>query len=147
MPEDTYVASARVLDTKRLGKQRVEAKQIFLSLTDPEYGWKHHPAVKMWRGHEGSLLVYGMAVCREWTSRGHGDTLLEYFHGEILNSSYAEHDSFPPWIGDERFHEAHRSNLMRKDPEWYSQFYSHVPTDIPYFWPTKEADYVQYYEA
>lgn len=147
MPEDTYLASARVLDTKRLGKQRVEAKQIFLSLTDPDYGWKHHPAVKMWSGHEGSLLAYGMTMCREWVSRGHDDTLLEYFHSEVLMSPYAENDSFPPWVGDRRFHQAHQSNLMRKDPEWYAQFYSHVPDDIPYFWPSKEPDYAQHYAA
>jgi len=51
-----YKLSASVLDMKRLGKQRVEAWQIVQALTVPEYGWKNHPAVKMWRGHVPSLI-------------------------------------------------------------------------------------------
>lgn len=40
---------ARVLDNKRLGKQRVEAIQILnvlLGVTQTK-GWRNHPAVKM----------------------------------------------------------------------------------------------------
>jgi hypothetical protein len=144
MPEDTFLASARVLDNKRLGKQRVEAKQVYLALTDPDYGWKHHPAVKMWAGHESALLLYGYAKCEEWVYRGHEDSLMEWFESRF--ESYTTW-YYPPWMCDQRFHLAHQSNLMRKDPEWYSQYYSHVPNDIPYFWPTKEADYVSYYAA
>lgn len=144
MPEDTFLNSAYVLDDKRLGKQRVEAKQIYLSLTDPDYGWKHHPAVKMWAGHEGALLMYGYAMCEQWARRGHKDTLLDWFGERIENWATWV---YPPWMCDLRFHRAHQSNLMRKDPDWYSQWYAHVPTDIPYFWPTKEPDYAFYYSA
>lgn len=41
----------------------------------------------------------------------------------------------PPWLGDERVHASHRSNLLRKDPVWYGQFdWTDNPTD-PYVWP------------
>lgn len=144
MPEYTFKDSAKVLDTKRLGKQRVEAKQIYLSLTDPDYGWKHHPAVKMWAGCEGSLAMYGYAMCQEWIYRGFDDTLLPWFEDKIHDhTSWA----YPVWMCDPQFHRSHRSNLMRKDPDWYSRWYAGVPDDIPYFWPTKEEKYADLIRA
>ena len=147
LPESSFTDSASVLDDKRLGKQRVEAMQIYLSLTNPHYGWKHHPAVKMWRGHEGSRLWYGQIVCVEWRFRGYEDNLYRWFYERIHNSPFACRDTLPPWVGDKRFHLAHRSNLMRKDPIHYSQYYAGVPDNLPYFWPTKEADYEHHFLA
>lgn len=147
LPESSFTDSASVLDDRRLGKQRVEAKQIYLSLTDPDYGWKHHPAVKMWAGHEGSLLWYGQIMCVEWRLRGYEDTLYTYFLEAIHNDPLAHRDTLPPWVGDSRFHLAHRSNLMRKDPIHYSQYYAGVSNDLPYFWPTKEPDYEHYFSV
>ena len=40
----------------------------------------------------------------------------------------------PPWIGDERLHSSHRSNLLRKDEKFYSQFNWTEPHDMPYYW-------------
>ena len=53
---------------------------------------------------------------------------------------------YPPWLGDSRFHDSHKSNLFRKDPEYYSVFGEEVPHDLPYFWPTKEPDYQDDYD-
>ena len=59
--------SAKCLDTKRLGKQRVEALQIFECLMVKETRWKNHPAVKMWKGYEGFLLYeYLNKILNEW---------------------------------------------------------------------------------
>ena len=41
----------------------------------------------------------------------------------------------PSWLGDLDFHASHRSNLLRKDPEWYGQFGWNDPHDLPYVWP------------
>ncbi len=59
LPYPDFEASARVLDDRRLGKQRVEALQVLRALTRAQYGWKHHPAVRMWAGHEEALAAYG----------------------------------------------------------------------------------------
>ena len=40
----------------------------------------------------------------------------------------------PDWIGDERIHKSHRSNLLRKDGEFYKQYGWTEPTDIEYHW-------------
>ncbi len=74
LPFADFAASARALDDRRLGKQRVEALQIVRALTRETYGWQHHPAVRMWRGYEEALGSYGIVVCREWRRRGRADT-------------------------------------------------------------------------
>ena len=43
-------------------------------LTTPGYGWRHHPAVGMWRGHPEALGSYGVTVCRTWFARGFADS-------------------------------------------------------------------------
>ena len=41
----------------------------------------------------------------------------------------------PEWIGDDRVHASHRSNLLRKDFSFYSKFGWSESSDMPYFWP------------
>ena len=64
LPYADFAASAAVLDKPRLGKQRVEALQVLRALTYPTYGWKRHPAVRMWAGFERGVAACGLAVCR-----------------------------------------------------------------------------------
>lgn len=131
LPYSYFYDSAECLDNKRLQKQIVECKQIYLALTEPTYGWKNHPAVKMWAGYEGSLCEYALNCVYTWEGR--------YHKRHSLNSFFLlriEHKPFPKWIGDPRFHDSHKSNLYRKDPIHYHKF-SDIGPDIPYFWSTK----------
>lgn len=132
LPLPELSASARVLDRARLGKQRVECKQIYLALTDPAYGWQNHPAVRMWKGHHQSLALYGLCVCQEWRNRGYNDTLLPWFK-ERCDNILSSH--LPSWFGEPTFHLSHRSNLLRKQPSWYRTFWPDDPDDLPYIWP------------
>lgn len=138
LPDPSYATSASMLDYRRLGKQRVETKQILLALGKSEGGWVNHPATKMWRGHELELSKYGLAMCKEWVERGYSDTLGQYFLA--MRDAYEAdgHPSIPPpWLGDEKFHASHRSNLLRKDPMFYAQYgWSETP-DLPYVWPVE----------
>jgi hypothetical protein len=127
------------LDDKRLGKQRVETIQILNALIKPGInGWRNHPAVKMWRGHELALCNYGIWVCFAWVQRGFKDSC----YGKIQQIAYdyiKEHPNVyahePPWLGNEELHASHRANLLRKDPDWYGQFgWTEDPT-LPYVWP------------
>lgn len=122
-----------MIDTKRLGKQRVEAMQLLNVLSNPEAkGWRNDPATKMWRGYEHALCEYALAICNEWTSRGYKDTVAENIRARL--SQFPE-TGLPPWLGNPEFHSAHRSNLLRKDPEFYRQFGWNEPEDLPYIWP------------
>ena len=43
--------------------------------------------------------------------------------------------TLPKWLGDESFHLSHQSNLLRKKPEHYGQFFMGIPNNLPYVWP------------
>jgi len=47
-----YDQTAKCLDVKRLGKQRVETYQILKALLGESKGWRNHPATRMWEGYE-----------------------------------------------------------------------------------------------
>ena len=131
LPYPSFAQSARCLDNKRLGKQRVECLQILRALTLPSYGWQNHPAVRMWQGYEQCLRNYGLTICDEWFARGFKDTCKEKIAGMILPIHLMQ----PSWLGSASFHASHRSNLLRKDSEWYGQFGWAESDDLPYVWP------------
>jgi hypothetical protein len=159
LPYPSFRESARCLDYRRLGKQRVECKQLLLALGVPvgehqpkPTTWINHPAARMWRRHELSLALYGQVVCREWRERGYKDTLLDQFKAaydwlqELRWDADAGryvygvngHITYPNWIGYDRLHASHRSNLLRKDATHYGQFGWQEPADLPYWWPTQQ---------
>lgn len=127
LPVPDFDESACVLDWRRLGKQRVEALQILRALEDPGYGWQNHPAVRQWRGFTAALRLYKNAMIREWVRRGYRNTM-------ALSASGGR-PKMPPWLGHAGFHLSHRSNLLRKDSAWYTQFGWRIRNDLPYLWP------------
>ncbi|HEY2279438.1 MAG TPA: MSMEG_6728 family protein [Streptosporangiaceae bacterium] len=145
LPYPGFEESALALDTRRLGKQRVETLQIARALTRPGHGFRHHPAVRMWRGYEEALGAYGVAICREWRRRGYADTCEVKIMDDLTAAGVpvpvrAEPElraagGLPPWLGDEALHRSHRSALVRKDPEFYGPQFGDVPADLPYVWP------------
>jgi hypothetical protein len=147
LPYPDFDATAAALDDRRLGKQRVEALQILRALTWPVYGWKHHPAVLMWRGYEEALGAYAAAICGEWCRRGHADTCEVKIMTELAGAgvavpprtqaALAATGALPPWLGDDGFHRSHRSALLRKDPEWYRPRFGDEPDDLEYTWPVR----------
>lgn len=159
LPYPDFAESAKVLDRQRLGKQRVEAYQIIRTLMAGEKaGWANHPAVKMWRGHGVALLAYLLVVCDEWTSRGYKDSVREKVLDEVstklgmdpegleANARQellgghigAPYGGLPAWLGDPAFHASHRSNLLRKAPDWYEQFGWTESHDLEYVWPVQD---------
>ena len=138
LPYSGFQASARTLDRQRLGKQRVEVYQLLRALNGESKGWVNHPAARMWRGHERTLVVYGTTICGEWKARGYVDNMQarigEYFY---KFSDSADHP--PSWLGDPNFHLSHQSNLVRKSPEHYRTNFPGVPDDLPYVWPVYES--------
>ena len=133
LPYPEYDKSAQCLDFRRLGKQRVECMQILRTLRGKSEGWKNHPACKMWKGYENSLVDYGVAICSEWCKRGYIDNVCGL---EIISCYDLSSDSIlPSWLGNKQFHDSHKSNLLRKMPGWYSTFLWDVPNDLKYFWP------------
>jgi len=146
LPYADFERTARVLDLKRLGKQRVECIQVLRGLTRPGYGWRHHPAVRMWKGHEEALGRYAFTVCEVWVERGFGDTCAATIGVDLreagVDSVRSEEElrkagAMPSWLGDPAFHRSHQSALVRKDPEHYRPLFPDVPADLEYVWPVR----------
>lgn len=128
--------TARHLDRQRLGKQRVEAIQIARTLLNPEAkkGWVNHPAVKMWRGWEGCLVwEYLPAMIKEWERRGYNGPKCKE-HLTELKAMISPSREHPSWITEE-FITSHKSNLIRKNSEYYQPLFPNVPENLEYIWP------------
>ena len=128
LPFADFKKSVEVLDYRRLGKQRVETFQvlnILLGRTESK-GWVNHPVTKMWRGYEEAMKMYQNITISEWIRRGYNNNMSL----ESVNESAVV---MPFWFGDERVHRSHRSNLLRKDFGYYSQYFDE-PVDLEYYW-------------
>ena len=112
-----------------LGKQRVETFQVLNVLLErtTTKGWRNHPVTRMWAGYEEALKLYQNFTILEWIDRGYNNNMKfeQIDHKNIL---------LPPWFGNKEFHRSHRSNLLRKDYEYYSQYFDE-PSDLEYYWP------------
>ncbi|SFB90782.1 hypothetical protein SAMN04487968_102247 [Nocardioides terrae] len=148
LPYADFDRSMAVLDRKRLGKQRVEAIQVVRGLVRPGYGWRHHPAVKMWSGCLEALGAYGLAATRAWVEAGFADTCAGTIRADLATAGVvhvrgqaelAEAGELPDWLGDPDFHRSHQSSLLRKDPDHYGPLFPGVPDDLPYVWPPGRA--------
>jgi len=165
LPYQDYERCARVLDHLRLGKQRVEAKQILLALLQGDevakpvvsgsgpivWGkipdplprdlrlaatpWLNHPAVKMWRGYECSLARYGMAMCAEWLRRGFEENLFDFFSDKADKLWPGQGEPNKPAWLNEAFCSNHRARLLDKNPEFYGKFGWTEEPTKTYFWP------------
>ena len=132
LPYSNFKKSAESLDYRRLGKQRVEAMQIYNVLTDKNRGFANHPAVKMWEGYNGALAEYHNVIITEWIKRGYVNNM-KYI---IYEDKY----EYPWWLGNEDFHRAMRGRLIDKLSEFYLPKF---PNDQgfnngKYLWPVNE---------
>lgn len=117
-----FEASARCLDNRRLGKQRVECLQILQTIkkiqnTTPDkrktIPWANHPAIKMWEHYAFDLQCYAAAICVEWTNRGFKDTVRDKVRNIVFTGVYYA----PYWLAEIALARSHQSNLLRKAHE------------------------------
>ena len=142
LPYEDFKDSFKVLDNKRLGKQRVEAYQIISAITGrpkkdgtPYKGWINHPCSVMWRPYVNALKLYYNDCIDEWKSRGFKNTM-EY---ETIEGEF----KMPHWLGFERFHSSHRANLLRKDIDYYSKHGWLEDPEDPYVWLDKDGKWYE----
>ena len=126
LPYADFQKTAKCLDDKRLGKQRVECLQILKAIYIPDYGWRHHPAVNMWKDYPHALQSYMNTCIREWIDRGFKNTMAIEKLDRFIE--------LPQWLGNATLHASHRSNLLRKDKQFYSKFKWKENDCMPYYW-------------
>ena len=154
LPYPDFRKSVASLDNKRLGKQRVEAKQIIDAIATGTR-WQNHPACIMWMENIEALAYYYNCCLDEWISRGKNNTMpyyeidCRYSHCE--KSSPHTHDQscfdIPWWVGWNHFHYSHQASLTRKFPDYYKFDIPEYYINRGYVWPSKlEPEWKDYYD-
>ena len=121
IPVEDPLAIAKILDSKRLGKQRVEAKQIINIITNKAVSeaWKNHPAVLMWKPYPNELKYYYNIMVKEWINRGYKNNMTLYNVKSPIHM---------PWfMYCKPVTLSHQASLLRKNYSHYHKFFK-VPT-------------------
>lgn len=140
LPYPDFSESLRCLDQKRLGKQRIEARQIYNSLTGVTEGWRNHPAVVMWEDNVDALALYFNLSVLHWIMRGYQNTM------PLIQLKDSYKIELPSWVGDPEVHASHRGRLIEKLPEHYNQFkWTEAPIskEQGYVWPGSSSSYLR----
>lgn len=144
LPYADFEKSAKALDYKRLGKQRVESLQIINAIEGnprkdgkPYKGWINHPCSVMWKDYVPALKYYTNIMIAEWILRGYNNKM------EFYQTNPFEELVMPHWLGNEEFHSSHRANLLRKDYSYYSKFGWKEDPNSPYVWQDEENKWYQ----
>jgi hypothetical protein len=139
LPYSDFAKTASVLDNKRLGKQRVEAKQIIdiIEKLKPNtaklnpIAWGNHPAVRQWIGYANALKSYYNCIVKEWIARGFVNNMKLY--------KLPKHITMPWFVNSLAFTTSHQAALLRKLPTHYEKYFT-VPKQYlqhTYLWPSK----------
>ena len=119
--------SMACLDSKRLGKQRVECLQILNALQGKSKGWRHHPATLMFRGAEEALKIMGDWAIAEWVKRGYKNNMEPFSNYPTGKWASVPQEFLPEWYSNKKLRtqvkESHRLNLMRKNFDYYSKYF------------------------
>jgi len=94
LPYPNLYESVKCLDDKRLGKQRVEAMQMYNCLVEGSR-WENHPAVVMWRGYEHILATYHNICIEEWVRRKKVNTMVMLPTTPLPNSKWKDYRRNP----------------------------------------------------
>lgn len=129
LPSTNFAWAAQMLDSKRLNKQILEGYQILnvLSGQSPTGGWRNHPAVLMWKNHEGALSKYLDYMIAEAKIRNIKTDKNELNIKNLFNKvGKSWNYAMPKWFDNDldsmRIVTTHRANLFKKDPIYYAKF-------------------------
>lgn len=115
--ENPYIDTSKILDSKRVFKQVVEASQVISIIESNKTagGFVNHPVVNMWRPYLNSLKLYHNTMLEECKQHRGVDTKIAILEiiGEIIH----------PWfIKYKPLLYSHQRMLQIKDPISYQSF-------------------------
>jgi hypothetical protein len=79
----------------------------------------------MWRDYPNALIEYMNISIDVWVERGYKNTMQKQRVDNIV---------YPKWLGDKKFHDSHKANLLSKDYDFYSRYNWNVDKRMPYYW-------------
>lgn len=100
-----------------------------------------HPVVELWGEAVPHLCEYAFALIEVVSTHSVVETInlgkIERAVEQHLNwGTSGEYRLDPPrWLGDEMFHAAQRSALMRRSPLHYGEVWPDQDMSIPQYWP------------
>lgn len=123
-----FIENAKILDDRRLAKQRVEARQIIDAIENGTK-WKNHPITRAWLGFIPALKYYTNCIIQEFIRRGGNNNLPLFEIPKMI--------MMPWWVTWDRLHQSHRAMLIRKDPFYYTDKFEVNPEHYlyGYIWP------------
>jgi hypothetical protein len=65
------------------------------------------------------------------------------FQNTMIKEVIDEPVTYPSWWGNEKFHDSHKSNLLKKDFEFYSKYRWKVDSTNPYVWQDKDGKWYE----
>jgi hypothetical protein len=103
VPYADFAQSARILSTRHLRRQRVDALTLLTinSIT---------PHACLWIHHRGALILYYHAMIDEWERRG--------YKGGMPRFNMPASITLPSWLNTD-IHDKHQRLLLQLDPEHY----------------------------
>ena len=139
LPYSDFKKCAKVLDYKRLLKQRVEAYQIVNTIQKKKRGEKcgfmNHPAVNMWMDYVEALKLYCNEMILETIKRGYKNNMELY--------KIKDNVEMPWWLKYDHILYSHQSSLLRKNPKHYIKYFKDLPDEYRYegnVWITHRTD-------
>lgn len=131
LPYPDFYQSSSCLDGKRLGNQIYrECKTVVNG------GWKYHPVSIIWKDHKYALCEYALIGLKVLRERGrfypHWVEWFKNKQDEFLDTG------LPSIVGNKHFHDSHKSNLLRRDKQFYGKYNWDVLDNLPYVWHVNE---------
>ena len=133
LPEKNYLFALASLDTKRHGKQRLEAYDLIGLLTDFKITkhsfikqsllkrrYKNHPVLNLWRDNINALISYYNLSVLTWILKGYRNTMPIIYNPNISHKVFSD-----------KLYSSHRANLLRKNYNFYKK----------YNWPENNINY------
>lgn len=150
LPYSDFKKCARILNTKHLCKQRVEAYQLInaiekekkseTNVDSKKIAWINHPVTVMWKNNLSALKLYYNCMIDEMEKRGFKNNMIVNKEENKKKYEIEENVSYPWWLGWEVFHYSHQASLLRKSPSSYVKYFKNLPEEYResgYVWPSK----------
>lgn len=137
--------TARDLTDKHLERQLDHVYETVLSIRGEGDFPDREPVIRMWKGFEHSLCIFGMFQAMEYGQTRGFYTTRFWDLSEILEEIGGNYVA-PPWAKDKDVMRSHRSALARMYPDDYGDLWPGTPENMPYVFPFLDPEAEHGYE-